>query len=319
MKENSQLAFMLERQKGIGGSDVAPILGMSKFKTAYDVYLDKIKTPEEVEDEELTAQKNELFYWGHALESAIIDKLAEKLNVKIKVNNKTKISNKFDCFRANVDGLILDKNKKPIAICEAKNVNAFAQKEWGDEETDNLPDYYLLQLQWYMMIYDVDKAYLGALFGGNKFKMYSIERNKKLDAIITEKALSFWNENVLKRKAPELSFKDDVAKIYPQSTDGVIIATEEDLNIYEDLIELKESSKAINDEIKTLEQKLKLRLADNGDTLTDVNNNKLCTYKSQISKRLNTTALKKEQAEIYNKYLVDSQTRVLRLSSKRGE
>jgi len=32
--------FLLDRKKGIGGSDVASILGVSPFRTALDVYYD---------------------------------------------------------------------------------------------------------------------------------------------------------------------------------------------------------------------------------------------------------------------------------------
>ena len=34
--------FLLERKKGIGGSDVAAIIGVSPWKTALGVYLDKV-------------------------------------------------------------------------------------------------------------------------------------------------------------------------------------------------------------------------------------------------------------------------------------
>ena len=42
--------FLLDRKKGIGGSDVASILGVSPYSTALEVYHDKTK-PELVLDE----------------------------------------------------------------------------------------------------------------------------------------------------------------------------------------------------------------------------------------------------------------------------
>lgn len=36
-----RLEWLRERQKGIGGSDIGAILGLNKYKTAFEVYLEK--------------------------------------------------------------------------------------------------------------------------------------------------------------------------------------------------------------------------------------------------------------------------------------
>ena len=67
----------LDRSKGIGGSDVGIILGLSTFKTPYQLYLEKIgKGPED--DKMSPAQE-----WGHRLEPIIRNKFAENNGVKI--------------------------------------------------------------------------------------------------------------------------------------------------------------------------------------------------------------------------------------------
>ena len=48
MSTTERQQWLERRRSGIGGSDVAPILGMSKWRTAYDVWLSKTaETPEE--------------------------------------------------------------------------------------------------------------------------------------------------------------------------------------------------------------------------------------------------------------------------------
>ena len=42
--------FLLDRRQGIGGSDVAAIMGLSPWRTALDVYKDKL-TPINLEEE----------------------------------------------------------------------------------------------------------------------------------------------------------------------------------------------------------------------------------------------------------------------------
>lgn len=74
----SRIDWLKERQKGIGGSDVAAILGLSPWRTPYDVYLDKIgEAPKE-----LTSQAA---HFGTKLEAAkggeffdVIDRILHK-------------------------------------------------------------------------------------------------------------------------------------------------------------------------------------------------------------------------------------------------
>ena len=44
-KSISQIDWLKERQKGIGGSDVAAILGMSPWRTPYQVWEEKSELP----------------------------------------------------------------------------------------------------------------------------------------------------------------------------------------------------------------------------------------------------------------------------------
>ena len=39
---NNREQFLLDRKQGIGGSDVAAIMGLSPWKSALGVYLDKV-------------------------------------------------------------------------------------------------------------------------------------------------------------------------------------------------------------------------------------------------------------------------------------
>ena len=67
----------IDRQKYIGGSDVAAILGISPWKTALDVYLDKT-TPRK---EETDPGKQRVFNRGKRMEQYVIDLLAEELRL----------------------------------------------------------------------------------------------------------------------------------------------------------------------------------------------------------------------------------------------
>ena len=71
----SRIDWLKERQKGVGGSDVAAILGLSPWRTPYDVYLDKIgEAPKE-----LTSQAA---HFGTKLEATIADEFSERTGIK---------------------------------------------------------------------------------------------------------------------------------------------------------------------------------------------------------------------------------------------
>jgi len=62
----TEAAWLAERKRGIGGSDAAAILGLSKFRTPLQVYLDKIGQAPPIEE---TAPMR----WGKKLEPLILD------------------------------------------------------------------------------------------------------------------------------------------------------------------------------------------------------------------------------------------------------
>ena len=66
-KSISQIDWLKERQKGIGGSDVAAILGMSPWRTPYQVWEEKTTPIDETAEED----DRPALYWGRVLEAPI--------------------------------------------------------------------------------------------------------------------------------------------------------------------------------------------------------------------------------------------------------
>ena len=68
--------WLKQRQAGIGGSDVAPILGISKWRTPLDVYNDKTSDIFEEED-------NSSMIWGRRLEPVIRQAYADETGANV--------------------------------------------------------------------------------------------------------------------------------------------------------------------------------------------------------------------------------------------
>lgn len=122
---------MTERQKGIGGSDVAAILEKSEWKTPYDIWLEKVN------GQNITLSKR--MAWGLILEDAIIRRWAEIQNRQILERGAFW---KKDWIQSHIDALGVD----------AKSTDKFTfSQKWGEEFTDEVPEDYYYQAFWYMV------------------------------------------------------------------------------------------------------------------------------------------------------------------------
>lgn len=181
-------AWLNERRRGIGGSDVSGILGMSKWKSPLQVYLDKIGEAEETPD-------NEAMLWGRVLEPVIRQQYADRTGRVVRIPEKMLCHRDHDFMLANLDGFTDDGR-----VVEIKT--ARFGDEWGEHGTDQIPVPYLLQVQHYMAVTGFAVADVAVLIGGSDFRLYEIQADKDLHELLIEKEAEFWSM-VQERRAPE--------------------------------------------------------------------------------------------------------------------
>ena len=294
--------FLTQRKKGIGGSDIAAILGVSKFKTALDVYLSKTTDQPE--------QKGEHLYWGHALENPIIDRFIRDTGANVIRQPETRQHPDYEWAIANADALIMNGDTIE-AILEIKTSSAFKSREWGADDTDEVPIEYIAQVQWYMWIYNLQEAYIAALIGGNQYRQYHIKRDDELIAMLAEKAQAFWQNHVIPRIPPEPQDGADAQKLYPHDNGDAAEADSDTLTAYAELRELKAQEKELKAQIAAKEDLLKIKIGSYSAMQT--NGNTLFTWKAQSSSRFDSSAFKNAHPDLYRQYTKTSETRVLRL------
>ena len=180
------------RQKGIGGSDVGAILGVSPYRSIIDVYTDKIATAP------IITPQSESMYWGTKLETIIADTFTEKTGKPYFKPTKMYVHPVFKYMLANLDGVTVDDNGNP-AILEIKTANEYVKEEWRD---GHIPDTYYAQVQHYMCITGLNMAYVVVLIGGQTFKIVPIERDTKYINKMIQKEIAFWN-NVVAKTMPQ--------------------------------------------------------------------------------------------------------------------
>ena len=185
-----------KRRKYVGSSDIAAILGMSPWKSAYDVWLDKTG---KLEDQPAnTAQA-----MGTRLEPVILDWLQEAIGKP--VIRDTQFVHSNGIMIASLDGLIEYGEKYEHA--EAKY--STQADEWGDDGTDEIPDGYQLQIaHQFACVPDSLLCHVPCmLIAGRRLEMrkYVVQRNPDLIDVVQNAAADFWTNHVLADVPPENS------------------------------------------------------------------------------------------------------------------
>jgi putative phage-type endonuclease len=187
-----------ERRKHITGTDVASILGLSKFGGPMTVWLDKNGKLETVENDAMRA--------GKFLQDGILRAYSE-LNA-IPIENADPwtlyLVQDFPLLGASLDARWANGDRRPV---DAKNIRRRSE-DYGEEGSDRIPIYYQTQLAVQMMATGAPYAELAVCFGGQEFVRYTVERDMDVENAIKEKSLAWWKRYVIGGEMPEADASD---------------------------------------------------------------------------------------------------------------
>lgn len=270
------------RRKGIGGSDIAAILGLSPWKTPLEVWQEKTgrATPKE---------ESQAMHWGKVLEDVIARHYAMSEKIKVWRVNYT-ITHKSLPLIASIDRAVSETGRRAVVkgefrtdkILECKTVNAFAGREWGPSESapeESIPVQYYAQVQHYLGILDIPYGDLAALIGGNDYRVYRLTRNDAQISAMQEKASQWWRDYVIKDVPPPPRTVEETLALFPRSKVATKTADNDAYLAYQKYVGAKETEKKAKEDVKKFKDILASFLGES-DTLTDSAGNVLATYKS---------------------------------------
>lgn len=137
----SRKEWLRYRKQGIGGSDVAAILGISKWNSAISLWLNKTNQTDD------DTQENEAMEWGTIMEPVIRNHFA-KVTGKTVVEVHAMLQHpEYPFMLADIDGLTEDEDGNP-AILEIKTASEYKRSEWEE----GVPTYYQTQVQHYLTV-----------------------------------------------------------------------------------------------------------------------------------------------------------------------
>jgi len=286
--------FLLDRKKGIGGSDVASILGVSPYRTALEVYHDKT-SPELALDEPTEDMQR-----GVRVEKYILQEYAEQSEVQINTNIPTIVDKQYQFMRANIDAKVIGAN----VIVEAKSTKA-PISSWEN----GIPEYYKAQVAYYAMLTNAERVDVPVLFSGWKYACFTYWRDESYEAVVKEAVIKFWQEHVVKGIPPKPTSIDELKAAYPNLEQEKTVKADNDIREKVYLLqEAQEQRKELEKKEKELKTQIQGFMGDAG--YLDAGFCKVA-LKEIKSTRFDANAFKEKYTELYQQYLNASSYRKL--------
>lgn len=178
------------RCMGIGGSDASVIAGVNKYKSIFQLWMEKTGQAEPEEGE------SEYTHFGTVLEPVVKREFTRRTGLKVRNKRAILQSGEHPFMLADLDGVV--KEGGETCIFEAKTASAYKQDLWEE----GVPLEYLYQVQHYMAVTGAGKAHVAALVGGNHFICHEISRDEEMIGGIIRMEKEFWEGCVLSGREP---------------------------------------------------------------------------------------------------------------------
>lgn len=249
-------SYAASRSHGLGGTDVAAILGLSPWKDPISVWQGKVNPGS------MPELDKECLFWGSALEPIVRDRYALRHDVFVVAPSR--LDDHFKETRPWNDAKIIVGDEpwmlaapdgwmpKYSAGLEIK-CSARKSAEWGEEGSEEIPAHYYTQAAWYMAVCKATGWNFGVLFSGNTLQQYRIERDPAFELDMMNVARAFWHDYVVPEIEPPIdqttSYGSYLAQKYSLGNENVITEPGPDI------LEWTAKLKLAEDMVKEAEEK----------------------------------------------------------------
>jgi putative phage-type endonuclease len=299
------------RKRGIGGSDVSTIVGLNRYKSRVQLWLEKTG---QIKDQEA----GEAAYWGTELEPLVAKRFSAETGLKVQKRNAILQHRDYPWMISNLDreilaprGALRDESLGIIkgrgrGVLECKTANAWLADKW---EGSKAPDGYVLQVMHYLAVTGYEWGCLAVLIGGQQYRHVVVQRDEELIRSLIKLEADFW-ELVRTKQPPEPDGSEActelLSQLYSTPTKEIVQlgpVAQEHITRYMEAAQAEKEWKQRKDFeancLKTLLQNASYGLTETHKV----------SWPSYTSNRIDTDRLKSEHPEIYEKYLTQNTTR----------
>jgi predicted phage-related endonuclease len=222
-----------EDKKKVGGSDVASVLGISRYGGPLVPYL---RIVEDVEKDD-----NGTLMRGRDLEPVVLEQYRRATGIDMQMGRV--VRGLLGHERASPDAIAYPE-RGMWRVVEAKTASWRVMNDWGEPGTDAIPQEYLVQVQWYLGSVRQDPRArcaddvgdVPALVGG-EFGIWQVRYDSEVYEALREGVKRFWMDHVVPRRPPDPTGSTQegefIRKRYPKHTANALdAATLEPMAIY---------------------------------------------------------------------------------------
>lgn len=267
MNASERISWLAARRSGLGGSDIAAMLGQSPYRTPLALWMDKTGRTQDVADPAAL----ERMHWGTVLEDVVARHYSERNGRKIQRINTMLRHPQCEIALANIDRAVVLDGSRAVwnesagrvtgadRVLEVKTAHALAQNgaDWGQPGTDEVPQAYYLQCLWYLGITGIEHADLAVLFGGQRYAEYRVTLDAALFADLLGEARDWWQRHVVADVPPQPQSEDEARMLWRAHKPGAVKivgadvadACAEIVRIKSAIAELEKQEQALRDRI----------------------------------------------------------------------
>ncbi len=254
------------RTLGIGSSDAPAILGISRYKSAFQLYREKLGL------EMPTKGDNEQIEWGNILEEPIAQRYALETgrsvrNPRLPGTFTLARSRTVEFMVASVDRYTINPERPEDGegVLEIKNAHFFVGKSWLDYQEP--PAEFQVQLQHQLAVSGEKWGSLAALIGGCRFVWADIPRDEEFIELLIKAEDEFWSR--LLRQEPPVPDGSDATKraidaMFRKPGTGEIVAFPPELvDVHIELQDAKVAVAEAKNRKNAAENVLRMSIGDN--------------------------------------------------------
>lgn len=301
---SSNEEWLEQRKRGIGGSDVGALMGLSPWKTPLELWLEKTGRgdPEDISDKPYVAFGNVMEpIVGEWFKAQHPDRIVRRVNAICQSIEKPWMQASLDYEQ---------KSESGWGVLEIKTSRS--KSDWAS----GVPIMYLCQVNFYLLVTHRTYADVAVFFRDTcEYAEYHIERDEDDIQAIADAATDFWTNYVLTDTMPEVVGSDcgTLADMHPDP-DGEY-ATPADFAAADELIrqyqEAADAEKEASSRKKDAQAKLCQLIGDSKGIVTDIAR---VTWSRSESKRFDAKAFQQANPDEYQKYCVPMRRSSMRIT-----
>jgi putative phage-type endonuclease len=180
-----------------GGSDIAAALGLTKWKSATRLWLEKT-------GQIIPSHAGEAAEWGHRLEPVLLARFMEDrpgvLDTAPDDMPSVVAHPDHPQLTVSLDGLW--HHREASTVVEAKTVGLLAADDWAD---GGMPDSYLVQTLYQMAVTGLPTAHVPVLIGGQRYEERTVNARPDYQNDLIEWAVWWWDRHIVGGRQPDES------------------------------------------------------------------------------------------------------------------